>query len=1013
MLTRALGDAVRRVLPPPPPPPPPPRKEVDPAVRQPALHQGKADVPPPERYVKHTVEPGETLTEVSRRYQTDVPMLQAANPQVRNPDQIEIGQEINVPIGADYGREPTRDVVESGQTLTEMAREHPGVSAQDIARANRHEIPNADRIHPGQEIGVPNHRPPTPLEQKVQATDNAVADVNRAQRAYDELPADTNRAIRQEMHDSVTHAKGNLRTAVQAELDERVKTNLPANAEPTETDYATAGNQLKDRYQADAGATQKLDTALDSLKNERYRASPEGQAEALVNRARGAGDAPKQIEALNDGLKNAPPEVRDAAVQSQGYKDLLQGAADWAMEPLGPNGLAGDQPVYMMMERVEGQQAMERLDQLTQGMDPDSAAQLVELSLPKLEQYGREFNQRFGDNGIIGQQEMTATLRVLDRSADTPKGQANMQKMLDMGMWNAMGAHEHIAQGGRLDYVQAFGAKGPTEADTAQRVIETGMKDFRRQIEQDTKAYTEHMSELAWLVNNHGGAMTPEQLEQAITQYTAEMEAKEPGWEAKSKELQAKLGENGEKLLQQMAALGQVPQGGQIPDANLRALEEALNDPNAQMAIQMAFQQNPGLTQGPLGDKLLDFFANPTVKGSAKVTDVLRKASQEFVNAYVKTEVFSQIEGLDINNPTSVAQARQALEGLRDSRFAAALGVSPDQMNRAVDALDDAVPRAGDTAVDIENRMKTLNHELAKAGPFSGSTFPGQLLRGIGLGLAGVGFLASTSKAINDPSVKNTLKALSDAAGLGQKGTELLVGLGKVDANSRIGALGSKGAAKFLGVLGAGFDAWSAVDSFGKGDTESGLLYSAGAVGGVMLALGSGPVGWIGLALVGASAIGLWLWDGHKANSTHEPRWDDGRSMRFMQKAGLNEDAARTLADQSGEGYSPLPLLAQYAEHKGLDLQKPEDQQRFADWINGLSSDQLTALKDRANLTQDKIDGDLTAFGATSPDDASWQNERVTYTSHRDGYELKAKSPTLSAAQLDMMLQTLGVAALS
>ena len=72
-------------------PPPPPRKEVDAAVRQPALHPNQPDAPPPERYVQHEVESGENLTEVSRRYQTTVPMLEAANPQLAQSDQIEVG----------------------------------------------------------------------------------------------------------------------------------------------------------------------------------------------------------------------------------------------------------------------------------------------------------------------------------------------------------------------------------------------------------------------------------------------------------------------------------------------------------------------------------------------------------------------------------------------------------------------------------------------------------------------------------------------------------------------------------------------------------------------------------------------------------------------------------------------------------------------------------------------------------------------------------------------------------
>ncbi|MDO5625492.1 MAG: LysM domain-containing protein [Pseudomonadota bacterium] len=995
-------------------PPPPPRKEVDNAVRQPALHPQKTDVPPPERYVQHEVQGGETLTEISRRYQTSVPMLEAANPQVANPDHLDIGQKVNVPLGADYGTEPLPEVAQPGQTPTHIAREHPGVSAQDIADANRASLPNPRCLAVGQQIWVPASLPATPLGQKVQATDQAVARLQSAQSGYDGLPADTNRAIRDELHQGLQTARGQLKNAVSAELDERAQHAIsPEGVWTSDEDrYAAAGSDLTQRYTASEGETQLLQGALNGLATDREQTRVQAEADRVVTTAQAAGEPTAQLQHLNTALQAASPEVRAAAEGSQGYRDLLQGAADWAMEPLGEKGMGGTVPYGSMGERMEGEQAMGRLDELTQGLDPEMAARLVERSLPSLAQYGREYNARFGDSGVIGDQEMAAALRVLDRSADTATGQANMQKMLDMGMWNAPGAHQHISEGGRPDFVQAYGRRGATELDTANRVIETGLQDFRAQIEQDTKAYTEHMSELAWLVNNHGGAMTPEQLEQAIAKYTQDMEAKKPGWEAKGQELQARLAENGEKLLNQMAALGQTPPGGAIADANMRALEDVLNDPGAQLAIQTAFQQNPDLVNGPLGDGLLAFFSNPTVKGSAKFADLLRKTGQEFANAYVKSKVFSGIEGLDVGNPASVARARQALDELRNPRLAGILGVAPGQMDKAVDALDGAIPQAGESAEAMAERLKKLDQELDKIGAFDKTSSMGQLMRGIGLGLAGVGFLASTNKALTDPTVKNTLKAMSDAVGLGQKGADLLVALGKVDADSRLGTFGGKAAGRLLGVLGAGFDAWSAVDSFAAGDTESGLLYSTGAVGGLM-ALGSGPVGWIGLALVGASALGLFLWEGHKANSTHEPRWDDGRSMRFMQQAGLNEGVARTLADQSSEGHSPLPLLVEYARHKGLDLQQPGDQKKFADWINGLDEQQLTALKERANLTQDDIDGKLESFGAAHANDGDWTDERVAYTSHRDGYQNMKKNPTLSAVQLDKLLQTLGAPALS
>ena len=52
-----------------------------------------------------------------------------------------------------------------------------------------------------------------------------------------------------------------------------------------------------------------------------------------------------------------------------------------------------------------------------------------------------------------------------------------------------------------------------------------------------------------------------------------------------------------------------------------------------------------------------------------------------------------------------------------------------------------------------------------------------------------------------------------------------------------------------------------------------------------------------GLALVGISAAGLWIWNGGKESRKHEPGSDGGTSMRFLQHAGLSEDAARALTD--------------------------------------------------------------------------------------------------------------------
>ena len=1021
-----VSATTRRQVAPPPPPPPPPRKEVDTAVRQPALHQDKTEVPPPERYVQHEVEQGESLTEVSRRYQTTVPMLEAANPQLAHPNQLEIGQKVNVPLGADYGREPTRDVVEPGQTLADMAREHPGVTAQDIARANRHEIPNADRVQAGQEVWVPADRPATPLEVKVQATDSGVTEVQRAQKAYDDLPADTSRAVRDEVYQGVQLAQDKLKTAVQGELDERVHAALPDGAKPAEADYLAAGNTLKERYQTDPAATQRLDAALTGLADDRYRASPAGQADALVSQARQAGEAPQQIEALNQRLEAATPEVREALLNNAQARQLLKDAAAWATEPLaGGDALKADDKARTDYagagQQVPGAKTMERLELLTRDLDPALRAQLMDEAMPTIGRYVQDYQTNIGSQpfGVSGIANM---LKTLDRGADTPGGQANIEQFAKYGIYSRDGLRQHVAEGGSPAYAIALSKQPGVNASEVLLQAYEGVAAYRTKIAETAKEYSGHMEELGWLVQNHGGTMTPEQLQKAIADYTQQ---KGPEWEAKGKALQDQLAAQGETLQQQLIALQQVPAGTPGRD---EALTDALNDPAVSLALNTAWEKKPELLQGAKGNAALAFFADPTVKGSARLIDTGRKLLTDLATQFMKHNVTGALETFNPNDPASVSATRDAINKLRNSNLAVLMGVSPKEMDAAVAALDKSMPAAGDSADDIARKMSTLNTELEAIGEkvtgrlgfdpadanrgmkaFDKSTVAGQVLRGVGFLLGGVGMLASTANAVNDPSLKNWIKVTGDGLGLTQKGLELAVGMGKVSETSLLGKAGSSLVGRVLGAGMAVFDVWNAVQSAQGGDYTSAGLYGAGAAGGVMAALWTGPVGWAGLALVGISAAGLWVWSGVKESRKHEPDHDGGTAMRFLQQSGLSEGAARALTDQSGEGHSVMPLLTRYAELKGMKLDDAAQQQKFVDWINTMSPDQLAALRDNLHHTADDIDGDAGRFNSTADDD-KWV---VPDIANRPWFTRFGDQGPESAAQLEAQFAVLQVPALA
>ena len=105
----------------------------------------------------HVVRPGETLGAIAKRFGSTVAAFLAANPQVPDGDLIFPGQELTVP-GSDGG-EPEEDVpkigyvVRSGDTIRKIA-DHFGVSLADLLAANP-QIPDADRIRPGDPITVP------------------------------------------------------------------------------------------------------------------------------------------------------------------------------------------------------------------------------------------------------------------------------------------------------------------------------------------------------------------------------------------------------------------------------------------------------------------------------------------------------------------------------------------------------------------------------------------------------------------------------------------------------------------------------------------------------------------------------------------------------------------------------------------------------------------------------------------------------------------------------------------
>lgn len=998
-----LIDGSRRVAPPPPPPPPPPPAPAPSngpgttAVTPVRYDAPAADAAAPERYVDHTVARGETLTEISTRYQLPVLQLETENPSIDDADALNEGQTVRVPIGPGYGIEPVAVQIAPGQTLAELAAQYRQ-PLSDIVDANRHGLGNADVIHVGQQIWIPGVQqvpaqapaaPLTPLEQAAQTTDAAAQRVATAQQRYDDMAASTNGsgAALPYFAQGLADAKKELDTAVGAELDLRVQSNLPPGHSATEANYEYAAGVIADR-QASAGTTRATADAIRHVTIDR-------QTEAIVSNAQAASDPQAAVKALNDGYVNASPEVQQRLLASDGAKAIIDAANTWALEPLTQD------PFEQMSPYSLSYQAMERLDTMTAGMAPEFAARVVANAVPRIEKYVNEVGSQMGGSGFE-QGAVEHLTALLGRVAGTPAGDAAIERIVPLGAWNRNGLISAIANGASPAYALAIAKQPGVDAATVLSEVQSAMGIYRDTVAEHTKAYGQQMEELGWLVQNHGSTMTPEQLDQAIADYIAE---KGPEWEAKTEELRQQLATDGANLLAQMQALqnaGLPDQQGQIDEI----IESTFNDTNSQLAISTALQTKPELTQGVRGDQLLGFFTSTGFASNAKLSDQARRFAVEAATAYVKSNVLTQIGQFDPSDPASVTRATNAIESLRNTNLAKALGVSPDALDEAVDAIRKSVPVPGESADDIAARLLRQGKELDGISGFDKTTLAGQMLRTVGLGLAGIGFLASIERAGLDPNLRNDLRVLVDAAGLGQKGAELLVGLGAADDAGAVGKLGSTAASKFLGVLTAALDTWSAIDAGMKGDVPSAVLYGVGAGGGLLAAFGSGSLaGPIGIGLVVVSVLGLSIWNGIKEANKHEPDSDGGASMRFLQHAGFSESAARALVDQSGDGHSAVPLLERYAQLKGLDLTQTADRDTFVAWVNGMSGDQLGALRDNLHRTLDEFDGDVSRFNATADDDP-WV---VPDTAQRPWFAAGGDAQPESAAQLDAVLAVLEI----
>ena len=98
----------------------------------------------------YTVQKGDTLTAIAAKFGVSLTALEAANPQITNPDLIFPGQVVTIPVNPPP---PGTYVVQSGDTMTAIAKKF-GVSLAALEAANP-QVTNPDLIFPGQVLTIP------------------------------------------------------------------------------------------------------------------------------------------------------------------------------------------------------------------------------------------------------------------------------------------------------------------------------------------------------------------------------------------------------------------------------------------------------------------------------------------------------------------------------------------------------------------------------------------------------------------------------------------------------------------------------------------------------------------------------------------------------------------------------------------------------------------------------------------------------------------------------------------
>ncbi|WP_104201709.1 LysM peptidoglycan-binding domain-containing protein [Billgrantia saliphila] len=921
-------------------------------------------------------------------------------------------------------------VIEEGDSLWEIAEERHVALDELIALNERDDMPDPSGVDPGDVVFVP-HTSPEEAAQSPRdaqgvpvgeddflidlrergndleyAEDPAAIDYDAEVDALSQdteaylwaLPADERQAALQRIYDHDWVDAGPAQMAIEQAAQNSGLALQPSShtgpeAEAAAREIIDEAREHSDPQEAlevlEEGHEEASPTVRAAL--DRSSAAREIAAEAgagIIADARAADDPASALRTFEAGRADAPERVQNALDRSSEARELVDDAAAWVAEPLSGELEGADTPERRTLETIE------RLDTLTEALGPELVSEVVDALVDEIEAANQGDLQAYG-GAMAGPNGTALLMPILDRIAGTEAGDRATSRLaeqlpVDMNtVRNEM--HEAVSSGEAipslaLEIASLEGVEGFRDE------VFSAVEQFRdHTVAGQAEDYHGHLDELSFLILNGGAAMSEEQLEAAIDDYIAS----NPDWEVEFEALQERLADSGAGLLKQIEQLQTLPDD--VRADHQSRIDALLDDPNAQLSVSTAFQERPELVSGEAGDALIESFNELGITRDHPL-------AVNLAGAYLRENVIVPAADIDPSDPQSLADAQAGLdEALRDNpQLAELLGVTEQELDSIASAFDDLVPEFTDDfdsqryAIDV---ARNLNNTLDKIdGVFRESPY-NRGFRASALAIVGSG-LANAMQAYGEaPSLRGALQVSIETARVGVDGAQLVDALLNPAEGSRI-THGLKLGGKFVHLFGAGLAGADALARLSQGDVLGAGL-NAAVAGGVGFAVFSssslaGPVGF------GIATLATLVQFGRDAYQTaqHNSRFETQTTADFLMHAGFSEEAAQVLIDQSGEGYSAVPLLIRYGELHGLT---PE---QTVAWVNSIPQGEngatmLSALRDNLHNSLDAFDGDITQFRA-----------------HADGFELaspslgESRSGSLtpkSQFELDAILPQLGI----